>query len=126
MHYFSTVIDFLNNYKVINFSNSCLKTDATIYPKFNLPINIYFVINASNPPSTTIDLANPLYGMMFYIKNGKQDLNKYPYSGCGVSFGSKKYAHSNGKDCYDRVIFGVDMSDSNDVENKKKQYSCTS
>ena len=56
---------------------------------------------------------------MCYTKNGKTDLNDYTYSGCGVSFSSKKYTHSHGEDCCDLVIFGVDTSDSKHAENKK-------
>ena len=109
-HYFSPIINFLNHYEIIGFAKGYLKTDTTIYPKLTLQINIYFVIISSDPPSTTIALANSLYGMMSYTKKGKTDPDEYRYSGYGVSFGSK--LHSDGKDSYDLVIFGVDMSDS--------------
>ena len=56
---------------------------------------------------------------MSYTKNGKRDPNEYTYPGYGVSFSSKKYTHSNGEDCYDLVIFGVDMSNSKPTENEK-------
>ena len=75
-----------NNYFVVNFDGGYLKTDTTTYPTLNLPINIYFVINPSDPPSTTTSLANSLYEMMSYTKNGKTHPNEYTYSGYGVSF----------------------------------------
>ena len=56
---------------------------------------------------------------MSYTKSEKTDPNEHTYSGYGVSFSSKKYKHSNGKDCYHLVIFSVDMSDSKHAENKK-------
>ena len=57
--------------------------------------------------------------MMSYTKNGKTDPNEYKYSGYGVSFSSKKYTHSDGKDSHDLIIFGVDTSGSKHAENKK-------
>ena len=57
---------------------------------------------------------------MSYTKNGKTNPNEYTYSGYGVSFSSKKDTHSDGKDCYNLVVFGVDTSDSKHAENKKK------
>ena len=57
---------------------------------------------------------------MSYTKNGKANPNEYTYSGYGVSFSSKKDTHSDGKDCYNLVVFGVDTSDSKHAENKKK------
>ena len=90
-----------------------------------MPINIYFVIDPSNQPATTTTLANSLYGMMSYTKNGSTDPNEDIYSGYGVNFSSKKYAHPDWKDSYDLVIFGVDMSDSKHAENKKNSILVT-
>ena len=90
-HKFSPILFFSNTYEIVNFARGYLKTDTTICSKLNLPINIYFVIYLTDPPSTTISLANSLYGMMSYTKNGKTDSNEYTYSGYGVSFSSKKY-----------------------------------
>ena len=86
---------------VVNFDGRYLKTDTTICPTLYLPINVYFVINPSDSPSTTTSLSNFFDGMMSYTKNGKTDPNEYTYSGYGVSFNSKTYTYSNGEDCYD-------------------------
>ena len=122
--FFSSYI-FANHYEIIDFAKGYLKADTTIYPKFALPINIYFVIDPSNQPATTTTLANSLYGMMSYTKNGSTDPNEDIYSGYGVNFSSKKYAHPDWKDSYDLVIFGVDMSDSKHAENKKNSILVT-
>ena len=54
---------------------------------------------------------------MYYTKNGTIDTNEYTHSGYGVTFCSKKYTHSDGKNSYDLIIFGVDMSDSKHTKN---------
>ena len=59
-HKFSPIIFFANYHEIINFEGGYLKTDTTIYPKLYLPINIYFVFLSSDPPDTTITLANSL------------------------------------------------------------------
>ena len=56
---------------------------------------------------------------MSYTKIGKTDPNEYTNSGHGVTFSSKKYTNSDGRDAYDLVIFGVDMFDSKHVKNRK-------
>ena len=102
------------------FNGSYLKTDTTFIRRLNPPVSIYFIFKLTpDNPDATITLANSIYGIMSYTKNGKKDPNEYTYSGYGVSFSSKKYTHSAGKDCYDLVIFGVNMSDSKHAENKK-------
>ena len=124
-HKFSPIIYFDSLQESISFDGGYLKTDTTIYPALNLPIHIYFVVSLDVLDTTTtldskICLANSIYGMMSYTKNGKTDPNEYTYSGHGVSFGSNKYTNSDGEDAYDLIIFGVDMSDSKHVEKKKK------
>ena len=105
---------------IILFNGSYLKTDTTFIHRLNPPVIIYFIFKLTpDNPDTTITLANSIYGMMSYTKNGKTDPNEYTYSGYGVIFNSKKYTHSDGKNCYDIVILGVDMSDLKHAENKK-------
>ena len=97
-----------------------LKTDTTFIRRLNPPVSIYFIFKLTlGNLDATISFANSIYGMMSYTKNGKTDPNEYTYSGYGVSFSSKEYTHSDGKDCYDLVILGVDMSNSKHAENKK-------
>ena len=76
-------------------------------------------LDTTDIPDTKISLASFIYGMMCYTKNGKTEPNEYTFSGYGVSFSSKKYTNSDGDDPYDLIIFGVDMSDSKNAENKK-------
>ena len=97
-HKFSLTI--LNYYisPLILFHGKYLKTDTIVYPKLSPLISIYLDFNlVPGTPDTTITLANSLYGMMSFTKNGKTDPNEYTYSGCGVSFSSKKYTHAHEK-----------------------------
>ena len=59
-----------------------------------------------------------MFGAVSLTKNA--DINKYKYSGYGIGFDKKgKFSVGNGfgRNC---IIFGVDMSSSAHVDNKKK------
>ena len=101
-HEFSPNIFPTSHNPIILFNKSYLKTDATFISNLSLPVSISFIFQLlPNNLNTTITLANSLYGMISYTKNGKTSPNEYTYSGYGVSFSSKKYTHSDGKECYD-------------------------
>ena len=71
-------------------------------------------MNISNYPT----LENCLSGTVSLTKNN--DIDKYKYSGYGIRFDRKgKFSVGNGfgRNC---IIFGVDMSSSVHVDNKKK------
>ena len=119
-HEFSLKIILVSYNPIIVFNKSYLKTDTTFVNKLNPLVSIYFILQLiPNNLDTTITLASSLFGMMSYTKNGNTNPNEYTYSDHGVSFSSKKYTHSDGKDCHDLIIFGVVTSDSNHAENMK-------
>ena len=84
-------------------------------------VNIYIVyeisksINISNYPT----LENCLFGAVSLNKNG--DIDKYKYSGYGIGFdrhGSFSFPGTGlGRNV---IIFGVDMSSSTKIDNRKK------
>ena len=60
-----------------------------------------------------------MFGAVRLTKNADND--KYGYSGCGIEFGRKsRFSFSNGGFGQNVIIFGVDMSCSVHVDNKKK------
>ena len=85
-------------------------------------VNIYIVYeitsnyNDSNYPT----IENCLFGSVKLIKN--TDINKYGYFGYGIGF-DRKASFSNGNDTGKNVIiFGVDMSLSSKIDDRKKRY----
>ena len=100
---------------------SCLKQDKTTYTHGKLVI-IYIVYNVSKnfPVSSYLILKKCLFGAVKLTKN--PDIDKYKYSRYGIRFDRKgKFSVGNGfgRKC---IIFGVDMSSSVNVDNKKKIY----
>ena len=100
----------------VGFDGGCLKQDQGIIP-FNGIVNIYIVyeitnnFNISNNPT----LENCLFEAVKLTKNA--DIGKYGYSGYGIGF----YRHGSfsfpGRNV---IIFGVDMSSSTKIDNRKK------
>ena len=85
-------------------------------------VNIYIVyeITNSNNDSNYPTLENCLFGSIKLTKNA--DINKYEYSGYGIGFDRKaSFSISNeiGKNV---IIFGVDMSSSTKIDNRKKTF----
>ena len=83
--------------------------------------NIYIVyeitdnLNDSNYPT----LENCLFGSVKLTKNS--DIDKYEYSGYGIGFDRKGFfSHSSGGTGRNVISFGVDMSSSAKVNNRKK------
>ena len=83
-------------------------------------VNIYIVyeINKSINISDYLTLENCLFGAVRLTKNAHID--KYKYSGYGIGF-NRKRSNSIGNEVGGNVIiFGVDMSSSLHIDNKKK------
>ena len=81
-------------------------------------ICIVYEINRNYNIGSYPTLQNCLFGAVKLTKN--IDIGKYKYSGYGIGFDRKgKFSAGNG---FDRncIIFGVDMSSSVHVDNKKK------
>ena len=71
----------------------------------------------SHPTAT-----NAVFGAVKLTKN--TDFDKYKYFGYGIGFNGKGfYSHSSGATGRNVIIFGVDMSSSTKIGNKKRHFS---
>ena len=86
---------------------SCLKQPKISYTHGKV-VNIYIVyeLGASSSHNNDPTLKNCLFGAVTLTKNA--DIEKYGYSGYGIGFSQNV------------LIFGVDMSSSAHIDNKKK------
>ena len=114
---------FLDYYRTktrVEFSGSCLKQDKVTFNHGKI-VNIYIVyeisksINISDYPI----LENCLFGPVSLSKNA--DIDRHGYSGYGIGFdrhGSFSFPGTGlGRNV---IIFGVDMSSSTKIDNRKK------
>ena len=104
----------------VEFSGSCLKQDSVTFNHKKV-VNIYIVyeisksFNISNHPT----LKSCLFGAVSLTKNA--DIGRYRYSGYGIGFDRQGRSSFPGTGL-DRnvIIFGVDMSSSTEIDNRKK------
>ena len=104
----------------VKFTGSCLKQPKISYTHGKV-INIYIVyeLGASSSHDNDPTLKHCLFGGVTLIKNA--DINKYGYSGYGIGFDRKSSFSFPGSGFGQNVIiFGVDMSSSAHIDNKKK------
>ena len=105
----------------VKFSGSCLKQDKVTYTHGQI-VNIYIVYEINKKDNTVISdptLENCLFGAVTLTKNA--DIDKYGYSGYGIGFDRKgSFSFSSGGYGQNVIIFGVDMSSSIHIDNKKK------
>ena len=104
----------------VEFNGSCLKQDSVTFNHGKV-VNIYIVyeisksINISNYPT----LKNCLFGAVSLTENA--NIDRYKYSGYGIEFdrhGSFSFLGIElGRNV---IIFGVDMSSSTKIDNRKK------
>ena len=103
------------------FSGSCLKQDTITYTLGKI-VNIYIVYEINKKDNIiTIDatLENCLFGAVTLTKNG--NIDRYGYSGYGIGFDRKgSFSFSGCGYGQNVLIFGVDMSFSAHIDNKKK------
>ena len=104
----------------VKFDGGCLKQDPGSFVHGGI-VNVYIVyeisknINISDYPT----LENCLFGAVKLTKNA--DIDKYGYSGYGIGFDRHGSFSCPGTGLGRNVtIFGVDMSSSTKVDNKKK------
>ena len=115
----------INHYYYINkirakFTGSCLKKYNLHYKHKNI-INIYNVyeLGASTSNDNDPTLKNCLLGAVTLTKNG--DIHMYKYSGYGTGFDRRSaFSFPGGRFGQNILIFGVDMSSSAHIDNKKK------
>ena len=116
----SPFLDYYGTKTRVEFSGSCLKQDSVTFNHKKV-VNIYIVyeisksINISDYPI----LENCLFGPVSLTKNA--DIDRHRYSGYGIGFvrhGSFSFP-SNGLG-RNVITFGVDMSSSTKIDNRKK------
>ena len=104
----------------VKFNGSCLKQDKITFNHGKI-VNIYIVcdLESTIKYDADITLENCLFGAVKITKN--TDVSKYKYFGYGITFDGKgAFSHPNGSFGNNAIIFGVDMSSSVHVDNKKK------
>ena len=105
----------------VKFSGSCLKQDKITYTHGKI-VNIYIVYEINKKDNTIISdptLENCLFGAVTLTKNA--DIDKYGYSGYGIGFDRRSsFSFPGGGFGQNVLIFGVDMSSSTKIDNRKK------
>ena len=112
-------LNYLGTKIKVKFSGSCLKQDKITYPHGKI-VNIYIVYDINKKDNTiTSDptFENCLFGAVTLTKNVNTD--RYGYSGYGIGFDRKGSFPFSGYG-QNALIFGVDMSFSVHIDNKKK------
>ena len=76
-------------------------------------------INNNNNCNNYSTLKNCLLGADILTENS--DIDKYKYFGCGIGFdGHGSCSHPSGRNGRNVILFGVDMSSSTKIDNRKK------
>ena len=104
----------------VKFTGSCLKQLKISYTHEKV-VNIYIVyeLGASSCHVNDLTLKNCLLGGVTLTKNA--DIDKYGYSGYGTGFNRRgSFLFPSGGFGQNVLIFGVDMSFSAHIDNKKK------
>ena len=113
-------LSYIGNNTRVKFAGSCLKQDKTIFTHRAI-VNIYIVyeISVSDSNNNYPTFENSLFGAVKLAKNA--DIDKYKYSGYGIGFDRRgTFSFTSSRFCCNVIIFGVDMSSSVHVDNKKK------
>ena len=117
----SSELSYYSNIIRVKFIGSSLKQDKRTYSHGEV-VKIYtvFEISINFNISSCTTLENCLFGEAILAKNN--DIDEWKYSGYGIGFDRKwEFSIGNGFGitC---IIFGVDMSYSVDIDNKKKIF----
>ena len=107
---------------VLKFEGSCLRQDKITFNHEKI-VNIYIVYElSSNINNFEFTLENCLFGAVKITKNA--DIDQYKYSGYGIGLDSPgTFLFPSGKFAQNVIIFGVDMSSSVHVDNKKIYFN---
>ena len=114
------LIDYFGNKIRVKFIESCWKEPNISYTHGTI-VNIYIVyeLGASSSHNNDPTLKNCLFGAVTLTKNA--DIDKYGYSGYGIGFDRRSsFSFPGGGFGQNVLIFGVDMSSSAHIDNKKK------
>ena len=114
------LIDYVGNKIRLKFSGSCLNQPKLQYTHGTI-VNFYIVYELGASASNDNDhtLKNCLFGSVTLTENA--DIDKYGYSGYGFGFDrSSSFLFPSGGFGQNVLIFGVDMSSSAHIDDKKK------
>ena len=104
----------------LKFTGSCLKQPKVSYT-YGKVVNMYIVyeLGASSSHNNDLTIKKCLLGTVTLTKN--TDIDKYVYSGYGIGFDRRStFSFPGGGFGQNVLIFGVDMSSSAHIDNKKK------
>ena len=120
-NFLSPSLNYLDTKIRVRLNGSCLKQDKITYTHGKI-VNIYIVYEINKKDNTiTSDptLENCLFGAVTLTKN--VNIDKYGYSGYGIGFDRRSsFSFPSGGFGQNVLIFGVDMSSSAHIDNKKK------
>ena len=104
----------------VQFTGNCLKqSNFTFTHKKVVNIYIVYELGASSSNINDPTIKNCLFGAVTLTKNA--DIQKYKYSGYGIGFDRRSsFSFPSGGFGQNVLIFGVDMSTSTHIDNKKK------
>ena len=120
----SLSINCVGNKIKVKFTGSCLKQANKLAYTHGKVVNIYIVyeLGASSSNVNDLTLKNCLFGAVTLTKN--VDIDKYGYSGYGIGIdGRGLFSFPSGGFGQNVSIFGVDMSFSAQIDNKKKDIT---
>ena len=106
----------------VKFNGSCLQQSNILYTHSAI-VNIYigYELGASGSHDNDPTLKNYLFGAVSLAKNA--DIDKCKYSGYGIGFDRRSsFSFPSCGFGQNILIFGVDMSSSTHIGNKKKTY----
>ena len=113
-------LNYYGTKKRVKFNGSCLQQPKILYTHGKV-VNIFIVyeLGASGFHNNDPTLQNRLLGAVTLTKNA--DIDKYAYSGYEIGFGRRSgFLFPGGGFGQNVIIFGVDMSSSAHIDNKKK------
>ena len=117
------LIDYYGSKVRVKFNKACLKQSNNLAYSYGSRVNIYTVyeLGASGSNDSNPTLKIFLFGAVTLTKNA--DIEKYGYSGFGIGFDRRSsFSFPSGGFGQNVLIFGVDMSSSSHIDNKKKTY----
>ena len=106
----------------VKFTGRCLKQSKVSYTHRKV-VSIYIVnkLGASSSHNNDPTLKKYLFGAVTLTKN--VDVDKYGYSGYGTGFDRRlRFSFPGGGFGQNALIFGVDVSFSTHIDNKKKRH----
>ena len=112
-------LSYVGNGIRVTFNGSCFKQDTLPYTRGTI-VNkcIFYELSSNLNYNQNITLENCFFGAVKLINNA--DINKYKYPGHGTEFdGHGSFLFPSGGFGQNVIIFGVNMSSSLHVDNKK-------